>query len=178
MSFFWRRRILSDILEDIEELMKEIERTVMSGIERFERYDFVPGRREVRGPIVYGVRITIGPDGKPIVEEFGNVRRVGRRPIIEETIEPLVDIIDEKDRIVVVAEIPGVDKDKIDVRVKDDKLIIKAENEKRKYYKEIKLPQGVKPETARAKYKNGVLEIIIEKEASKEEEEGTRVRIE
>ncbi len=36
----------------------------------------------------------------------------------------------------------------------------------------------MKPETARAKYRNGVLEVIVEKEVSKEEEEGTRIRIE
>lgn len=178
MSYFWRRR-LSDIFDEIEEMMREMERLALSlaeeGLARTAR-----GIAEVRGPIVYGVRITVGPDGRPIIEEFGNVKRVGRRPVIEEEIEPLVDVIDEKDRVVVVAEIPGVDKKDIDVRVKDGKLIIRARGKERKYYKEIELPPGVKPETAKARYKNGVLEVTIEKETreEKEEEGGIKVEIE
>ena len=171
MSFIWRRRF-SDIFDEIEEMLREMERLAMSMFEEFETRAMQLQGRGVKGPIVYGVRITIGPDGKPIIEEFGNVKRRGRRAIIEEKLEPLVDVIDEKDRVVVVAEIPGVEKDKIDVRVKDGKLVIKAEGKDRKYYKEIELPPGIKPETAKAKYKNGVLEVTIEKEKKEEKEEG------
>ncbi len=172
MSIFWRRR-LSDIFDEIDELMREMERMMTRMLEEYEMPR--PGITEIKGPIVYGFRITIGPDGRPIIEEFGNVKRVGRRAVIEEAIEPLVDVIDEKDRVVVVAELPGIDKDKIDIRIKDGKLIIRARDKDRKYYKEIELPPGIKPETAKAKYRNGVLEITIEKEkkeAEKEEEEG------
>jgi HSP20 family protein len=176
MSFFWRRR-LSDIFEEIEDMMREIERMTEAMFEGF----MAPRETQVvRGPIVYGVRITIGPDGKPVIEEFGNVRRRGRRAIIEEAVEPLVDVIDEKDKVTIIAEIPGVDKDKISVRIKDNKLIIKAEDKDRKYYKEVDLPPGIKPETAKAKYRNGILEVTIEKEKKEEEEreEGIRVQVE
>ncbi len=176
MSFFWRRR-LTDVFREIEDMLAELEEMALSTL---ERYAAAPEVRGTRGPIVYGVRITIGPDGRPIIEEFGNVRRVGRKPVIEEEMEPLVDVIDEKDRVVVVAEIPGVEKEDIDVRVKDGKLIIRAKGKERKYYKEIELPPGVKPETAKARYKNGVLEVVIEKEREKEEAEegGIRVKVE
>jgi len=176
MSFFWRRR-LSDIFEEIEEMMREIERMAEA---MFEEFTAPREARSVRGPIVYGVRITIGPDGKPIIEEFGNVRRKGRKAIIEEAVEPLVDVIDEKDKVTIIAEMPGVEKDKISVRIKDNKLIIKAEDGDRKYYKEIELPPGVKPETAKAKYRNGILEVTIEKEKREEEEkeEGIKVKVE
>ncbi len=176
MSFFWRRRI-SDIFREIEEMLEELEEMALSSL---ERYAAMPAA-EVRGPIVYGVRITIGPDGRPVIEEFGNVKRIGRKPVIEEAMEPLVDVIDEKDRVVVVAEIPGVEKEDIDVRVKDGKLIIRAKGREKKYYKEIKLPPGVKPETAKARYKNGVLEVVIEKERKEEEEReegGIKVKVE
>ncbi|KSW12321.1 heat-shock protein Hsp20 [Pyrodictium occultum] len=179
MSFIWRRRF-SDIFDEIEDMIREMERLAMSMMENIgARALGYPGE-EVRGPLIYGVRITIGPDGRPIIEEFGNVKRRGRRAIVEERREPLVDVIDEKDRVVVVAEMPGVDKDKIDVRVKDGKLIIKAEDKDRKYYKEIELPPDIKPETAKAKYKNGVLEVVIEKERKEEEEEkgGIKIRVE
>ena len=178
MSFFWRRR-LSDIFDEIEELMREIERMTLTALEDYEP---IMARRgiQVRGPIVYGVRITIGPDGRPVVEEFGNVKRIGRKPVIEETIEPLVDVIDEKDRVTIVAEMPGLDKDDIDIRIKDGRLVITGKGKDRKYYKEIRLPPGIKPETAKAKYKNGVLEVTIEKEneEKKKEENGIKVKIE
>lgn len=157
--------------------MRDMERMMFEFEEDFERRLATREGKEFR-PIVYGVRITIGPDGRPVIEEFGNVKHRGRRPIVEESIEPLVDVIDEKDHVTVVTEIPGADKDKIDVRVKDNKLIIRAEGNGRKYYREVRLPAGVKPDTAKAKYKNGVLEITIEKEQPKEEQEGTRIKVE
>ncbi len=173
---YWRRRrsffdeFIEDVMRGFEELFTMLER------EAFEIFSRGSG---ARGPVVYGVRITIGPDGKPIIEEFGNVKRKGIRPIISEEREPLVDVFEEKDKVIVVAELPGVDKDKIDVRIKDSKLIIRASDKDRKYYKEIDLPAEVKPDTARAKYKNGVLEIIIDKRVEeKEKEGGIRVEVE
>jgi HSP20 family protein len=182
MSFFGRRRIsdeFAEIFENIEEMMRELERMAFRLMESY--VPEISGIREVKGPIVYGFRITIGPDGRPIIEEFGNVKRIGRKTIIEEAMEPLVDVIDEKDRVVIVAELPGIDKDKIDIRIKDNKLIIKARNKDRKYYKEIELPAEVRPETAKARYKNGVLEITIEKkkpEEKEEEEGGIKIKVE
>lgn len=182
MSFFPRRRLpgdLADVFDAIEEMMRELERITSRFVEEYTPLSLVP--REIKGPIVYGVRITIGPDGRPVIEEFGNVKRVGRKAVIEDTMEPLVDVIDEKDRVVVVAELPGIDKDKIDIRIKDNKLIIKARDKDRKYYKEIELPAEVKPETAKARYRNGVLEVTIEKkvkEEEKEEEGGIKVQVE
>jgi HSP20 family protein len=176
VSFWWRRRRLfdeiMDIMRDIEEMMEEL----MWGFERSVRgaEAITPGR-----PIVYGVRITIGPDGRPIVEEFGNVRRRGRRAVISEEREPLIEMYEEKDKVVIIAELPGVEKDDIDVRVKDGKLIIRAESRDRKYYKEVELPEDVKPETAKAKYRNGVLEVTIERKKPKiEEEGGVKVEVE
>jgi len=174
---FWgrRRRSIFDLFDDIMREMEEM----LFGLER--ELDIMARNApiEYRGPIVYGFKITIGPDGKPVIEEFGNIRRRRGRAEISEEMEPLVDVFDYGDKVVVVAEMPGVDKDKIDVRItKDNKLIIKASNKDRKYYKEVELPPGVKPDTAKAKYKNGVLEVVIEKKAEKKEEEGIKVKIE
>ncbi len=169
MSFWWRRRRifdeLMDMMRDIEEMMEEL----LWSFEREVRSAEViaPGK-----PIVYGVRITIGPDGRPVVEEFGNVRRRGRRAVISEEREPLIEMHEERDKVTIIAELPGVEKDDIDVRVRDRKLVIRAEGKDRKYYKEIELPEDVKPETAKARYRNGVLEITVERRKPKVEEEG------
>ena len=175
----WRRRYRS-IFDFIDEVFRSIEEE-MAMVERELMELLRSGRAEVRGPYIYGFRIVIGPDGRPIIEEFGNVkRRFGRTEILEER-EPLVDVFEDEDKVTVIAELPGVEKDKIKVRIKDNKLIIRASNGQ-KYYKEVTLPAKVKPETAKARFKNGVLEITIEKEKPKKveeiSEEGYEVKVE
>lgn len=173
MSFFRRRRSIFDIFD---EMIREFERELMDLEEELE--EMLRRGARVRGPYYYGVRITIGPDGVPRIEEFGNIRRGrGGKPEIREEIEPLVDVIEHDDEIWVVAEIPGVDKDKIKVRATEDKVIIKAEGEK-KYYKEVELPAKVDPRSAKASYRNGVLEVKLKKVAPKEEGEGFEVKVE
>lgn len=154
--------------EMFEDMEKEFERLRKRGFhEEFKALEEGP---RIYGPYVYGFRITIGPDGVPKVEEFGNVRRIGRKPIVSEEREPLVDVFEEKGEVVVIAELPGVDKDKISCVVSEDKkkLTIKASNEERKYYKELDLPAPVDPGSSKATYKNGVLEVRFKKMPSGE----------
>ena len=59
------------------------------------------------GPYYYGYSMTMGPDGKPVVKEYGNVRP-GLLPT-SETREPFIDVIvDDKEKVLkIVAEMPG-----------------------------------------------------------------------
>ncbi|MEM2421408.1 MAG: Hsp20/alpha crystallin family protein [Acidilobaceae archaeon] len=77
--------------------------------------------------------------------------------------EPLVDVIERDDEVWVIADVPGVSREDIDVRVTEREVTIKAYSSERKYYKTIDLPVEVNPETAKASYRNGVLEIKIKK---------------
>ena len=98
------------------------------------------------------------------VETFGNIKKDEKgAPIVEEVREPLVDLFDEEDKIIIIAEIPGVEKEKIKIEVKDDILELKAESSDKEYHKEILLPSKVKKESLRSTYKNGVLEITLSK---------------
>ncbi|MDN5358812.1 MAG: hypothetical protein PWP76_655 [Candidatus Diapherotrites archaeon] len=117
-----------------------------------------------------------------------------REPEISFTRAPLVDVVDEGDKFRIVAEIPGVNKEDLDVRIMEDSVVIRAEKKMDKedkgknyyvrergytsYYRTIALPEPVVPEKAEATYKNGVLEIVVPKRAPKEEEgKGFRVQI-
>ncbi|MCE4612577.1 MAG: Hsp20/alpha crystallin family protein [Desulfurococcales archaeon] len=172
MSWWRRRRSIFDVFDEI---MRDFEESFRLLEEEFERL-MKEGRGEIRGPYYYGVRVTIGPDGVPRIEEFGNIKRGRRgRPLITEEIEPLVDVIEHGDEVWVVAELPGVDKDKIKVKAQENKLVIKAENG-RKYYKEVDLPAKVDPKSAKASYRNGVLEVKLKK--IEEEGKGVDVKIE
>ena len=102
--------------------------------------------------------------------------RRGLRLMPAEEREPLVDVVEEEKEVMVIAELPGVEKEKIDVRATETTLAISAESPYGKYRKELDLPAQVDPKSARASYKNGVLEVLLSKIAGKRE--GERIKIE
>ncbi len=90
--------------------------------------------------------------------------------------EPLVDTIDENGTIKVVAEVPGVGKEDVNLECAESVLIISVDTENRKYYKEVELPSTVDPESAKASYRNGVLEVTLTKKHVKPK--GQKIKIE
>ena len=122
------------------------------------------------GPFVYGYSFRMGPDGKPIVREFGNVKpslKGGHfgtaKPSLEvkEEREPLVDAMVQSDTVKVVAELPGVEKSDIALECDGRNLVLRVDTDKRRYYKSLELPVEVDPDTSKASYKNGVLELVL-----------------
>jgi len=118
--------------------------------------------KNVKG--VYGFRISTMSGGKPVIETFGNVKETAKGPVVEEVREPIVDVFDEKDHILVIVELPGVSKEKIKVDINGDILNLTTSDKDRQYAKEILLPCKVKAETLKTSYKNGILEITLEKQ--------------
>ncbi len=112
---------------------------------------------------VYGFSIRTMA-GKPVIESFGNVRETAKGPVVEEVREPIVDIFDEGDHILVIAELPGVSEEEIKLEIAGDILSLTASDTGRKYAREILLPGKVKPGSLKHSYKNGILEIKLEKE--------------
>lgn len=158
--------VLREFLEDLERILRGFSRAMPEELTP-DKLDELIREWEKQGykPFVYGFEFRIGPDGKPIVREFGNVRKMGGRPTIMEEREPLVDVFESNEEITVAIEMPGVEKDKIDVRVSEDgkQLIVSASDTNRRYHKEIDLPAKVDPQSAKASYKNGVLEVKLKK---------------
>ena len=136
----------------------------------------LPGGGTVRemGPFVYGYSFSVGPDGKPVIREFGNVKPSVRggpygiskpRLDIREEREPLVDTIVQSDSVKVVAELPGVEKSDISLECDGRNLVLRVESDKHRYYKSLELPVEVDPDTSKASYKNGVLELILSRKS-------------
>jgi HSP20 family protein len=160
---------------DVDEMFENMFQDMLKGMPK----DLVTERKlpdgsTVRkyGPFVYGYSMSIGPDGKPTIQEFGNVkpsRRQGafgfQQPALEpkDAREPLVDVINEPSQVRVVTELPGVDKSAIKTSIADDTLTVSVDSAAQKYYKEIRLPAGVDPDSSKASYNNGVLEITLRK---------------
>ncbi|MEM0137345.1 MAG: archaeal heat shock protein Hsp20 [Thermoplasmata archaeon] len=156
--------------DDFEEEFKRMNERISRILNELSRH-----MSDVQGPFVYGFTMKIGPDGKPRIEEFGNVPKVGIGEL-EGYREPLVDVSDDEKNVYVTAELPGVEKEQINLQVDENTIIIKTDVPERKYYKVIELPERVKPETAKASYHNGILDVTIEKEQPKKKG-GTRVKI-
>ena len=129
------------------------------------------------GPFYYGYTMTVGPDGKPVVKEYGNVKP-GILPASNSR-EPIVDtIVDEKENLVkLVAEMPGVEKTDVKVLVQGNAVNISAEHGEKKYQTSVPISHEVDKDSAKASYKNGILELVF-KLAKKEEPKGKTVEVE
>jgi HSP20 family protein len=92
---------------------------------------------------------------------------------------PVVDVFEDKNDIVVKAELPGMEKDNIEVNLTDNTLTIKGEKKKEEEVKEenyyrceraygsfvrsVELPKAVHTDKVKASFKNGILEIRVPK---------------
>lgn len=104
--------------------------------------------------------------------------------------KPVVDIFDKDDAIVIHAELPGVKKEDVAIEVKDNVMTLRGERSESKEIKEEKyyrkertfgsfhrafsLPSAINPDTIKATFKDGVLEIEIPKP---EEQKPKQVKI-
>jgi HSP20 family protein len=120
----------------------------------------------LNSPIMYGFNVNIDKDGKPKIDSFGNIKPkpYSGKPIVKSKREPLVEVVEEKDQIIVIAEMPGVDRNDIELEATSDSLIISTkENANRDYYKNVKLTSAVNLDVAKARYTNGILEVRLTK---------------
>jgi HSP20 family protein len=189
----WYRRFLSgssrdafggwsfdDMFREFDEMRKDMSRTFSEQFKNIQNsvpkdlvkeYDTPEGGkvREV-GPIVYGYSMTIGPDGKPNIREFGNVKSLysGRggfyqQPSISSEREPLVDISSTDKEVKVVVEMPGINKENIKINAYENTVEITSDDPQRKYHKIVDLPIEADTETAKSTYNNGILEVVFSK---------------
>ena len=152
-----------------EAIAKEFEELSKRAPTDLQREQTLPDGTKVQsyGPFVYGYSVTVGPNGKPKVKEFGNFKagtKLGKPHMdLKEKREPLTDIMDEDKNIRVIVELPGVEKDDIKLSGTENKLTISVDATNHKYYKEIEMPSKVDAKQAKSNYKNGVLDITVPK---------------
>lgn len=147
-------------LGDFLDLFSEMIETEEPEVTRSGEFKIKGLGEKARG--VYGFTIRTGVAGIPRVERFGNIRTSEEGPVVAEVREPLVDLFDEGQEIVVVAELPGVGEEEIQVEVRDDVLSLQTTGQ-RKYEKEILLPGAVDVTTLAKTFKNGILELRLKR---------------
>ncbi|MEI8186639.1 MAG: Hsp20/alpha crystallin family protein [Chlorobiaceae bacterium] len=112
---------------------------------------------------VYGFTIKSAVGGAPKVETFGNITKTPQGPKVNEEREPITDVFDEQDEVIIIAEMPGIEEANIVIDINDDILEISTKNAKKSYKKELLLPFKSDKNTIQQKYINGILEIRIKK---------------
>lgn len=177
---WFRRKHPANWFPDINSMMREMEKLMDESFKDFEQpvpKKFIKEHKlddgstvKEFGPIVYGYSVKIGEDGKPIIRKFGNVDIFSHSVTdsshdIQQKREPLIDIINGKEEIKIVVELPGVAKENIKLYANETNLTIESSNsvEERRYYKKIEFPEFVEPSSGRSHYKNGILEITFKK---------------
>jgi len=165
-KFFKRRNPFFDLFGDFSKMDDMFN-------EQFERI-FKELEKGGGKPLTYGVSIKVGPDGKPIVQEFGDMQPTRKEIQVKDAREPLVDVIEHNSEIDVLAELPGVEKKNIELDASDGTLTI---NVPKKFFKEVELPVNVKEDDIKAHYKNGVLTVRLKKKKSSKPKK-TKIKVE
>ena len=187
-----------NMFREFDEMRNEMERAFSDSFKNIENripkdlvkeYETSEGEkvREV-GPIVYGYSMTIGPDGKPNITEFGNVKspftgtrrfsyQQQQQPSISSEREPLVDVSSTDKEIKVIVEMPGIKKENIKINAYEDSVEISSNDPQRKYHKVIDLLPQADIETVRSTYNNGILEVIFNKK-KESKPKGKEIKVE
>lgn len=121
-------------------------------------------------PFVYGFSMRIGKDGVPHLTPFGsaaqNAPGIGPEAgevTTEEVREPLSDVIEGEKEVAVTVELPGVEKGDVSLKVADESITVRVDKGPRRYHKQIRLPCKVVPSTAKATFKNSILDVTIQR---------------
>ena len=84
-------------------------------------------------------------------------------PSLTEENQPLLDIFEEQDHLIILAELPGVDEKDLNIKTNEDTLTITTDSKTPKYLKKVQLPTTIKKDTIKSTYKNNILQIKLKK---------------
>ncbi|MDI9394136.1 MAG: Hsp20/alpha crystallin family protein [Euryarchaeota archaeon] len=142
--------------QDMEEIFERLNRAMGTSMDNFGQY-----------PFVYGFSLTQRPGEKPEIREFGNIPMSEQAEAGEERYldirKPLIDVLESEEAVHVIAEIPGIEKENIKLSATDLILDIETLNGNPNYSERVELPVKVDPQSAKATYKNGVLEVSFKR---------------
>ncbi len=129
---------LADLLEKLSDLAEKGE--------ELSRIGEIPLRSQDKGlKGVFGFSVKVGIGGEGVkVEPFGNVTRdkTTGKAVVDEIREPLVDVFEEEDHVLIIAEMPGIEAEDVKFNLKDDILSFSAQRGDKQYRKEVLLPGG------------------------------------
>jgi len=118
----------------------------------------------------------VGKDGVPHLTPFGSSApgftgnpaaptiEPGAAAVDDLVREPLSDVIEGEHEVSVTVELPGVEKKDVTLKVADEAVTVRVEKGARRYHKQIRLPCKVVADTAKATFKNSILDVTIQRQ--------------
>ena len=148
-------RGLTDFVDSLGELAEKGEQLSRTG-----EFQWQSGNKDAKGVFGFSVKTGLGGEGVK-VEPFGNIKKdkATGKSVVQEVREPLVDMFEEHDHLLLVAEMPGIQADQVQIEIKDDILTLTAASGDKKYHKELLLPKSYDPDQVAISAKNGIVEI-------------------
>jgi HSP20 family protein len=145
-----------DLLQGMDEMFDRLNRAMGMSMENIGQH-----------PFVYGFSLIHRPGEDPEIREFGNIptfeqMETGDKHYLDIR-RPLIDILEAEETVHVIAEIPGIEKENILLNATDLILDIETIDGNPKYSERVEMPVKVDPQSAKATYKNGVLEVTFKR---------------
>lgn len=172
----WRKRGLgpdfpSELFAQFEKEFSRMQGMVTKIMEDAMKHASGPQREH---PFVYGFSMRIGKDGVPQLTPFGSsapgftgdpsAPTIEAGDVSDDLVrEPLSDIIESDVDVSVTVELPGVEKGDVTLKVADESITVRVEKGTRRYHKQVKLPCKVVPQSAKATFKNGILDVTLQR---------------
>ena len=153
---------LQRMFEELMKIFSDIDPEDLFGTDSQEQIEEILEQFQ-KNPMVWGFSAALGPDGKIRLNPFGNLNPEGPPPVVRESREPLIDVMEQENDIIIIAELPGIKRKDLDVAVTDYAVTIQVNTPERKYAKTIDLPAPVVIDSAKIDYNNGILEIEVTK---------------
>lgn len=155
---------LTGRLEELREKLKSAGgREVLSDEEWRRGGASITGHIRTRG-LLGEQEFHIGTMGKPRGKE-------ARQPSPEpaEVVEPPVDVFDEEGLVTIVADVPGVPLEDLELKAEGSVFSLSTKaGARRRYQKELRIDADVEPESLQATCNNGVLEVRLRKRAKED----------
>jgi HSP20 family protein len=140
-----KRTPFEDILKDLENIVERM----------LEDLDIDP---EHFKPAIYGFSITQKPGELPEIHEFNFSPEKGfPEPA------PYMDVVESDTQVHVMVELPSIDRERIGIRCSPTNVQLRIRDSEQSQVHNIELPARVDPKTSKATYRNGVLEITLNK---------------
>ncbi len=157
---------LGNLVEQLGRLAEQAEQAGGT-LHKHGELDLGPGPHGQGAKGVYGftVRTAQGDKGGVKVEPFGNLKRdeAGKLVEVRQIREPMIDVFDEADHLLIVAEVPGITEEAVRLELQDDILILSAEKGENRYRKEVLLPASFSAGQMSFTCHNGLLEVRFTK---------------
>jgi HSP20 family protein len=151
---------IGGILKGLGNLVEKLEGLAESGEQLSQSGEIHGAGKDVKG--IYGFTVKVGlGDKSPRIEPFGNISKdtESGHAIVQEVREPMVDVFEEEDHVLIVAEMPGISAEDVKITVEDDLVTIAAVHGDKQYRKEVLLPASFAREKMQVTCNNGVVEI-------------------